>query len=50
MSACGAREASTSVVSRALRCATWPIWSAMNEQPGQPLSGHLATPGSKKKR
>ena len=50
MSGCGARETNASVVSRAFRCARWLTWSATNEQPGQPLSGQPATPGSKKKR
>ncbi|MHC2316326.1 hypothetical protein ACVIHC_003372 [Bradyrhizobium diazoefficiens] len=35
ISACGAREANTSVVSRAFRCETWATWSATIEQPRQ---------------
>ena len=46
MSFCGARETNTSVVSRALRWERSATWSARNEQPGQPRSGKLATPGS----
>jgi hypothetical protein len=46
MSACGAGEAYTSVVSRAFRCASWGTWSAMNEQPTQPYRGQSPTPGS----
>src|SRR5258705_14021026 len=33
MSVCGAREAYTSVVSRAFRWARWVTWSAPSEQP-----------------
>ena len=50
MSACGAREANTSVVSRAFRWATWATWSATIEQPRQACSGQPYTPGSKKAR
>jgi hypothetical protein len=50
MSACGAREANTSVVSRAFRWARWAIWSATIEQPMQAWSGQPDTPGSKKAR
>ncbi len=42
----GARETSTSVVSRAFRCAGWATWSATIEQPKQPESGHPFTSGS----
>ena len=45
MSAWGARETNTSVVSRAFRWARCATWSARNEQPGQPCSGQPATPG-----
>src|SRR3981189_908959 len=38
MSACGAREAYTRVVSRAFRWARWPTWSAPREQPMQACS------------
>ena len=50
MSACGARETNTSVVSRAFRWATWATWSATIEQPTQACSGQPDTPGSKKAR
>jgi hypothetical protein len=50
MSGCGARATYASVVSREFRCARWATWSAIIEQPRQPPSGQLATPGSKKKR
>jgi hypothetical protein len=50
MSFCGAREANTSVVSRAFRCAGCATWSATIEQPTQACSGHPFTPGSKKAR
>ena len=39
MSACGAREANASVVSRAFRWARWATWSATMEQPMQACSG-----------
>ena len=45
-----AREAYTSVVSRAFRCARWATWSAPSEQPMQACSGQPCTPGSKKAR
>ncbi len=50
MSACGAREANASVVSRAFRWARWATWSATKEQPRQACSGQPVTPGSKKAR
>ncbi len=50
MSGCGAREAKTSVVSRAFRWARWATWSATSEQPGHAWSGQPCTPGSKKAR
>ena len=50
MSACDPREAYTSVVSRAFRWARLPMWSAINEQPTHPCSGHPCTPGSTKAR
>ena len=50
MSACGAREAYTSVVSRAFKWARWETWSAPREQPMQACSGQPCTPGSKKAR
>src|SRR3984885_4571283 len=50
MSACGAREANASVVSRAFRCARCAIWSAPSEQPRHACSGQPNTPGSKKAR
>jgi len=50
MSSCGAREANTSVVSRAFRCATCATWSATSEQPVHAWSGQPWTPGSKKAR
>ena len=50
MSDWGAREAKTSVVSRALRWARLPTWSATIEQPTQACSGQPLTPGSKNAR
>src|SRR5215475_8206211 len=50
MSACGAREAYTSVVPRALRWARCATWSAPSEQPRQACAGQPNTPGSKKAR
>src|SRR6266478_2179366 len=43
MSACGARDAYASVVSRAFRWARLPTWSAPREQPRQACSGHPNT-------
>src|SRR4051812_15372020 len=45
MSACGARETNTSVVSRALRCARFATWSARNEQPGPAALGEARDAG-----
>ena len=50
MSAWGAREAYTSVVSRAFRWARLLTWSAPKEQPRHACSGQPNTPGSKKAR
>src|SRR5215469_14254367 len=50
MSAWGAREAQTRVVSRAFRWARWETWSAPIEHPRQACSGQPNTPGSKKAR
>src|SRR4051795_8159184 len=44
MSACGAREAYTSVVSRAFRWTRLLTWSAPSEQPMQACSGQPCTP------
>ena len=52
ISAWGARETKTSVVSRAFRWAGWATWSATNEQPTQarsgyaPPSAYVVMPGS----
>src|SRR4029453_15383085 len=50
MSACGAREAYTSVVSRAFRWGRVATWSAPREQRMQACAGQPCRPGSKKGR
>src|SRR6185369_4193103 len=50
MSGCGAREANTSVVLRAFKCARCATWSATKEQPRHACSGQPNTPGSKNAR
>jgi hypothetical protein len=44
------REAYARVVSRAFRWTRWATWSAIMEQPTQPLSGQPCRPGSKQRR